>query len=73
MLLVWVVFYATTLVQKRQGWLVEMQIGTKRVLNIASSHFHDRKMQLSCKTSKICLRQQNPKKESCNEGGAEVI
>ncbi|GKV53669.1 hypothetical protein SLEP1_g60186 [Rubroshorea leprosula] len=26
---------------KRQGWLVNMQIGTKRVLNIASSHFHD--------------------------------
>ncbi|GKV33826.1 hypothetical protein SLEP1_g42278 [Rubroshorea leprosula] len=26
---------------KKQGWLVKMQIGTKRVLNIASSHFHD--------------------------------
>ncbi|GKV36251.1 hypothetical protein SLEP1_g44399 [Rubroshorea leprosula] len=26
---------------KREGWLVKMQIGTKRVLNIASSHFHD--------------------------------
>ncbi|GKU93844.1 hypothetical protein SLEP1_g7405 [Rubroshorea leprosula] len=27
---------------KRQGWLMKMQIGTKRVLNIASSHFHNR-------------------------------
>ncbi|GKU97401.1 hypothetical protein SLEP1_g10550 [Rubroshorea leprosula] len=27
---------------KRQGWLVKVQIGTMIVLNIASSHFHDR-------------------------------
>ncbi|GKU97402.1 hypothetical protein SLEP1_g10551 [Rubroshorea leprosula] len=27
---------------KRQGWLVKVQVGTKRVLTIASSHFHDR-------------------------------
>ncbi|GKV53590.1 hypothetical protein SLEP1_g60109 [Rubroshorea leprosula] len=32
-----------------------------------------RKCNLVAKTSKICLRQQNPKKESCDKGGAEVI
>ncbi|GKU96521.1 hypothetical protein SLEP1_g9750 [Rubroshorea leprosula] len=32
-----VLFYSISL--KGQGWLVKMQIGTKRVLNIASSHF----------------------------------